>query len=167
VALNCSYCTPDDGYRNYPKHVQWSCNEIKIQCCILLDISCMYIRYALFKTSLTLTLMATTKNDNCLLIERKPGLTQAASTSNLRWQNLDKCHILTTYILRTANHLSATRMSLYSRRHTLELVFFWGSSLARLHLNLQLSDYINLYRSLSVKSAHVSMNLQKTRQIKS
>jgi hypothetical protein len=27
---NYSYCTPDDGYGKYPKHVQWSCNEIKI-----------------------------------------------------------------------------------------------------------------------------------------
>jgi hypothetical protein len=30
VAVNCSYCTPDDGYGKYPKHIQWSCNKIKI-----------------------------------------------------------------------------------------------------------------------------------------
>jgi hypothetical protein len=30
VAVNCSYCTPDDGYGNYPKHVEWSCNKIQI-----------------------------------------------------------------------------------------------------------------------------------------
>jgi hypothetical protein len=30
VAVNCSYCTPDDGYGKYLKHVEWSCNKIKI-----------------------------------------------------------------------------------------------------------------------------------------
>jgi hypothetical protein len=30
VVVNCSYCTPDDGYGKYPKHVEWSCNKIKI-----------------------------------------------------------------------------------------------------------------------------------------
>jgi hypothetical protein len=30
VAVNCGYGTPDSGYRNYPKHVEWSCNKIKI-----------------------------------------------------------------------------------------------------------------------------------------
>jgi hypothetical protein len=30
VAVNCSYCTPDDGHGKYPKHVEWSCNKIKI-----------------------------------------------------------------------------------------------------------------------------------------
>jgi hypothetical protein len=30
VAVNCSYCTPDDGYRKYPKRVELSCNKIKI-----------------------------------------------------------------------------------------------------------------------------------------
>jgi hypothetical protein len=30
VVVNCSYCTPDDGYGTYPKHVEWSCNKIKI-----------------------------------------------------------------------------------------------------------------------------------------
>jgi hypothetical protein len=29
VTVNCSYCTPDDGYGKYPKHVEW-CNKIKI-----------------------------------------------------------------------------------------------------------------------------------------
>jgi hypothetical protein len=30
VAVNYSYCTPDDGHGKYPKHVEWSCNKIKI-----------------------------------------------------------------------------------------------------------------------------------------
>jgi hypothetical protein len=30
LAVNCSYCTPDDGYGEYPKHVQSSCNKINI-----------------------------------------------------------------------------------------------------------------------------------------
>jgi hypothetical protein len=30
VAVNCSYCTTDVGYGKYPKHVEWSCNKIKI-----------------------------------------------------------------------------------------------------------------------------------------
>jgi hypothetical protein len=30
VVVNCSYCTPDDGYGTCPKHVEWSCNKIKI-----------------------------------------------------------------------------------------------------------------------------------------
>jgi hypothetical protein len=30
VVVNCSYCTPDDGYEKYQKHVEWSCNKIKI-----------------------------------------------------------------------------------------------------------------------------------------
>jgi hypothetical protein len=30
VAVDCSYCIPDDGYGNYPKHAEWSCNKIKI-----------------------------------------------------------------------------------------------------------------------------------------
>jgi hypothetical protein len=30
VTVNCSYCTPDDGYGKYSKHVEWSCNKIKI-----------------------------------------------------------------------------------------------------------------------------------------
>jgi hypothetical protein len=30
VAVSYSYCTPDNGYRKYPKHVEWSCNKIKL-----------------------------------------------------------------------------------------------------------------------------------------
>jgi hypothetical protein len=30
AVVNCSYCTPDDGYGKCPKHVEWSCNKIKI-----------------------------------------------------------------------------------------------------------------------------------------
>jgi hypothetical protein len=30
VVVNCSYCTPDDGYGKYAKHVKWSCSKIKI-----------------------------------------------------------------------------------------------------------------------------------------
>jgi hypothetical protein len=30
VAVNCSYCTPDDRYGKYQKHVEWSCNKNKI-----------------------------------------------------------------------------------------------------------------------------------------
>jgi hypothetical protein len=30
VTLNCSYCTPDDGRGECPKHVEWSCNKTKI-----------------------------------------------------------------------------------------------------------------------------------------
>jgi hypothetical protein len=30
VAVNYSYCTPDDGYGKCPKHVERSCNKIKI-----------------------------------------------------------------------------------------------------------------------------------------
>jgi uncharacterized membrane protein YhdT len=30
VVVNCSYCTPDVGYGKYPKHVELSCNKIKI-----------------------------------------------------------------------------------------------------------------------------------------
>jgi hypothetical protein len=40
VAVSCSYCNPDDGYGKYPKHVEWSCNELKIQVYISLDMLC-------------------------------------------------------------------------------------------------------------------------------
>jgi hypothetical protein len=30
MAVNCSYCTSDDGYGMCLKHLEWSCNEIKI-----------------------------------------------------------------------------------------------------------------------------------------
>jgi hypothetical protein len=30
MAVNCSYCTADDGYGKYLKHVECSCNKIKI-----------------------------------------------------------------------------------------------------------------------------------------
>jgi hypothetical protein len=30
MAVNYSYCTPDDGDGKYPKYVKWSCNKIKI-----------------------------------------------------------------------------------------------------------------------------------------
>jgi hypothetical protein len=44
VAVNCSYCTPDDGYGKYPKHVEWSCNKIKILALHLVGhFVCIYI----------------------------------------------------------------------------------------------------------------------------
>jgi hypothetical protein len=39
MAVNCSYFTPDDEYEKYPKHVEWSCNKIKILVLHFLDIS--------------------------------------------------------------------------------------------------------------------------------
>jgi hypothetical protein len=38
VIVNCSYCTPDDGRGECPKHVEWSCNKKRYHCCILLDV---------------------------------------------------------------------------------------------------------------------------------
>jgi hypothetical protein len=44
VVVNCSYYTPDDGYGKYPKHVEWSCNKIKILVLHLVGhFVCMYI----------------------------------------------------------------------------------------------------------------------------
>jgi hypothetical protein len=42
VAVNYSYCTPDYGYGNYPKHVEWSWNKIKIVF-HLVDILCIHL----------------------------------------------------------------------------------------------------------------------------
>jgi hypothetical protein len=46
VAVHCSYCTPDYGYGKYPKHVEWSCNKIKILVLHLVGyFMCIYNNY--------------------------------------------------------------------------------------------------------------------------
>jgi hypothetical protein len=30
MTVNCSYCTPDDGHGECPKHEEWSCYKTKI-----------------------------------------------------------------------------------------------------------------------------------------
>jgi hypothetical protein len=44
VAVNCSYCTADDGYGKYQKHVEWSCNKFKILVlCLVGHFVCVYM----------------------------------------------------------------------------------------------------------------------------
>jgi hypothetical protein len=45
VAVNYSYVTPDDGYGNYPKHVEWPCNKIKIVLHLVGHFMCICIHY--------------------------------------------------------------------------------------------------------------------------
>jgi hypothetical protein len=49
VAVNCSYCTPDDGYGKYTKHVEWSCNKIKIVLHLVGHFVCIYIHIEIYK----------------------------------------------------------------------------------------------------------------------
>jgi hypothetical protein len=43
VTVNCSYCTPDDGRGERPKHVEWSCNKTKILLLHLVGYLCTYV----------------------------------------------------------------------------------------------------------------------------
>jgi hypothetical protein len=52
VVVNCSYCTPDDGYGKYPKHVEWTCNKIKILVLHLVGpFVCIYIGTTCYRPS--------------------------------------------------------------------------------------------------------------------
>jgi hypothetical protein len=43
VTVNCSYCTPSDGHRVFPKHVEWYCNKTKILLLHLVGYLCIYV----------------------------------------------------------------------------------------------------------------------------
>jgi hypothetical protein len=50
VVVNCSYCTPVDGYGKYPNHVESSCNKIKILVLHLVGhFVCIYINLQISK----------------------------------------------------------------------------------------------------------------------
>jgi hypothetical protein len=43
VAVNYSYCTPNDGYGKYPKQVEGSCNKINIVLHLVGHFMCIFI----------------------------------------------------------------------------------------------------------------------------
>ena len=73
--------------------------------------------------------------------------------TNIWWQNLNKWHVLTTYILRNVIHLSTDCIPLYSATKAyLEPRFLlWGSILARLRLDSHQPYIRNIHSSLSFK----------------
>jgi hypothetical protein len=82
VAVNCSYCAPDDGYGMYPKHVKWCCNKIRVLVSHFLDISCVYILYY----NIFFLIITMLKNNfsyfNCF---RRSVLSFIAAVSILHW----------------------------------------------------------------------------------